>query len=509
MNSRLPTFSRQHTAARAALLCVLALVLALAPFHSGTSTADPLAEGNQPVDRRPQAGLSSSNVAAALGAAQITYRFQRGVNPEPHYSGVADSQLSLYEPSTNFGGSSTMRLHPNTDVRERPLIKFDISRIDPAANVTQATLYLYAWYRTQTYSLTTHAYRIRKHWNETETTWERATTGSFWATPGCKDPLLDYDPSSAATTTLSYTNQWYAWDLTSMAQQWVANPASNEGVLIIAEGLGNQYQFRTSEIPSEEYRPYLEVTVSTEESTPTHTATATPTETATPTATATPTKTAVPGQEPTPTATATTTPTRVLTPVAKEFQQGLRPDESYSGVDDTFLSYYRPDTPWASDDSLRISGRDDGSERGLLRFDLEGHVPTNAQIHSAKVSLYAWSRRSLYGMRVSAYDVLRAWGVDEATWRQATALQMWGEPGCSQVGSDREGDSAASRFTYFIGYTYEWDITALVQRWVADPPSNHGLLLVGHPIDQEMRFRSSDWRVLEQRPKLTLVYSTP
>ena len=199
----------------------------------------------------------------------------------------------------------------------------------------------------------------------------------------------------------------------------------------------------------------------------------------------------------------------MLTPVAKEFQQGLHPDESYAGVRDTFLSYYRPDTPWASDDSLRVSGRDDGSERGLLHFDLEGHIPTNAQVHSAKVSLFAWSRRSLYGMRVSAYDVLRAWEIDDATWRRATALQSWGEPGCSEVGADREGDPAASRFTYFIGYTYEWDITALVQRWVADPPRNQGLLLVGHPIDQEMHFRSSEWRVLEQRPKLTLIFSTP
>ena len=78
-----------------------------------------------------------------------------------------------------------------------------------------------------------------------------------------------------------------------------------------------------------------------------------------------------------------------------------------------------------------------------------------------------------------------------------------------QVGFDREGEAAASRFTYFTNYTYEWDVTALVQRWVTNPASNNGVLLVGHPIDQEMRFRSSEWHVLEQRPKLQVVFASP
>jgi hypothetical protein len=77
------------------------------------------------------------------------------------------------------------------------------------------------------------------------------------------------------------------------------------------------------------------------------------------------------------------------------------------------------------------------------------------------------------------------------------------------VGGDREGNPVASRFAYFTNYFYEWDITSLVQQWVADPSTNHGLVLIGHPVDQDLRFRSSEWRVLEQRPRLSVVYTAP
>ena len=197
----------------------------------------------------------------------------------------------------------------------------------------------------------------------------------------------------------------------------------------------------------------------------------------------------------------------MLTPLAKLFQQGLYPAETYEGVSDTFLSFYRPNTPWGSDDGIRISGRGNGSERALVHFDLDGHIPHYAHIHSAKLSLFAWSRRTYYGLRISAFDVLRPWEGSEATWNAAYALESWGIPGCDQVGGDREGDSAASRFAYFTNYFYEWDITALVQRWVADPSTNNGVAFIGHQIDQEMRFHSSEWRVPLQRPKLEVVFT--
>ncbi len=519
MNGKVRIINHRCSVSKLIVSAGFAVALLLGLFATGTSGATPeqsqmsdvmssLPQGDSP----PQAAMAASN------GIPITVIFQKRVSPDLFYTGVADTHIYLYQPDQNFGGLGTMRLHPGSGGRERLLIKFDISRITPPVTIVNATLHLYAWYRTQPYHLTASAYRLRKHWNEHDVSWNRATSESFWTAVGCQDPLYDYDPTSVATTTLSYTNNWYSWDLTEMAQGWLDDPASNEGVLIVADGISNQYQFRTSEIPATNLRPYFVVTyqlggptptqTNTPTQTPTPTQTSTPTNTPTPTVSPTATQTPTPTPSPTITLTPTNTPTPVLTPLAKMFQQGLYPAATYEGVSDTFLSFYRPNTPWGSDDGIRISGRGNSSERALVHFDLDGHIPHYAHIHSAKLSLFAWSRRTYYGLRISAFDVLRPWEGGEATWNAAYALESWGIPGCDQVGGDREGDSAASRFIYFTNYFYEWDITALVQRWVADPSTNNGVAFIGHQIDQEMRFHSSEWRVPLQRPKLEVVFTS-
>lgn len=173
------------------------------------------------------------------------------------------------------------------------------------------------------------------------------------------------------------------------------------------------------------------------------------------------------------------------------------------------MSSYRPDTIWGSEDTLRISQRSTGSERGLLRFDLHNDIPANAQVLSARLSLFVSSRRTLYGLRIDAYDVARAWDVAVATWRRANPDQTWGIAGCDEVTADRQGDPLDSKFVYFTGQNYEWDVTAAAQRWVADASTNHGVVLIGLDTDQDMRFRSSEWLVSEQRPKLTVTYKLP
>jgi len=208
-----------------------------------------------------------------------------------------------------------------------------------------------------------------------------------------------------------------------------------------------------------------------------------------------------------PSLTPTNTPTP--TPVHQVFQQGAYPDETYSGVTDTFLASYRPDTSWAHYDSLKISGRSWGTERALVHFDLHEQIPTNAQVSSAKLSLYAWSKRSVLGMRVSAYEVTRSWDVGVATWQRASSGEMWGMPGCDEVNTDRKGYPEASRFVYFVNQFYEWEITSAAQRWVADPSNNNGIMLTDSAVSQEVRFRSSEWRTAPQRPKLTIIYTMP
>ena len=519
MNEKTDTAYPRYSMTKSLALAGLAFVLLLSLFADRTSWARSSQSGTKNV------ALSTNSYS---GEPLATIVFQKWVSPDSSYTEVADTYISLYEPDTARGGENTMKLHTSYDGRERLLTKFVISAIPSTATVTEATLYLFAWYRSQAYPITAKAYRVKRHWNENEATWNQATSTNPWSQPGCNDPLYDYDPISVATSTVDATNQYYAWDLTQMVQRWVASPVSNEGVLLVGEGPSAQYQFRTSEAIAPNQRPYLMVTyylqqptatptaTSTRTSTPTHTSTqtATSTPTNTPTPTASPTATRTPVQSPTftrsPTATllptSTPTATRLPSLVHQVFQQGIYPVEAYRGVTDTFLSSYWPDTSWGSDDSFSISGRGNGTERALIRFDLQGSIPTNAQVLSAKLCLFAWSRRTSYGLTISAFDVTRTWDVNVATWCRANATETWAIPGCDKVSSDRQGDPVASRFVYSTDQFYEWDVTSVVQRWAANPQSNKGLLLIGQDVDQDLRFRSSEWRVLSQRPRLTVSY---
>ncbi|GAF90223.1 unnamed protein product, partial [marine sediment metagenome] len=92
--------------------------------------------------------------------------FQRWVSPHPYYAGVAETYMDTYYPDANYGGSGTMKLHSGAGGRQRLLVKFDISSIPSTATVEEATLTLFAWYRSPAYRVTANAYRIERHWNE-------------------------------------------------------------------------------------------------------------------------------------------------------------------------------------------------------------------------------------------------------------------------------------------------------------------------------------------------------
>ena len=106
-------------------------------------------------------GQASSQVGAA-SADVITLIFQRGAQPDIYYQGMSDTWLDKWYPDTNRGNDPTLKIHPNEEGRERALVYFDIARIPTDATVVEASLHLYAFYWSQSFPLTIHAYRVLK-----------------------------------------------------------------------------------------------------------------------------------------------------------------------------------------------------------------------------------------------------------------------------------------------------------------------------------------------------------
>ena len=167
--------------------------------------------------------------------------------------------------------------------------------------------------RDKAFPLYASAFQVLRDWDEAQVTWNEAKTGSPWAAGGCNGLGSDRSATSSDTQLIDGTNIWLNLDVTSMVQEWVANPSSNNGMIVIGQGpVTMQYNFRSTEFWGTSNRPRL--CVSYLPPPPSPTVTPTPTETGTPTQTSTPTRTLSPTASNTPTITPTGTSTSTSTP---------------------------------------------------------------------------------------------------------------------------------------------------------------------------------------------------
>ena len=216
---------------------------------------------------------------------------------------------------------------------------------------------------------------------------------------------------------------------------------------------------------------------------------------------------------PTPTLTPTITPTPP--PGGKgeaSFQQGVN---GYDGCRDTYLDPWYPGQNHGAQGSLIV--RANNSFSGLLRYELTS-LPFYAVIDRATLSLYADSWQTTAeskatvaatALTVGVYEVLREWVAGEATWTNAMNGVPWGAPGCSHTTSDRAALAADEALVNTMGKWYDFDLTVLVQKWVQNPATNHGLVLKSFSSPEGVVFRSAEHGGAAQRPKLVVHYTIP
>nr|MBC7244151.1 DNRLRE domain-containing protein [Chloroflexota bacterium] len=201
-------------------------------------------------------------------------------------------------------------------------------------------------------------------------------------------------------------------------------------------------------------------------------------------------------------------------PEAITFQQGVSPTLSYAGVTDTYIYAYRPSDNYGGYINLTLSY--DYSYRVLLRFDLSEYIPTTAVVTRARLELYVYNAINTGVTNyIDAYEILRPWEEMQATWNNATSSQAWEKPGCDGA-SDRSLDRVAqAQFRSWPGWqVWENDpLKNLVQRWVSNPSTNHGVILigVGEPLnDRQFWYLTSSQNAAPlSRPKLEVVYYVP
>ena len=208
------------------------------------------------------------------------------------------------------------------------------------------------------------------------------------------------------------------------------------------------------------------------------------------------------------TATPTATPTRTppsTQPTATPFPTAL----TITRIEDTYIHVFTEENRGAAGE-LQIKTSQE-SKRPLIRFDLSG-IPSNAMIESAMMTLwttpYPYTQPE-WPMEIRCYLMRRHWEELEATWVYAGNGQPWGIQGADDTITDREGAHVASTTVRSPSTPYTFNITGAVRQWVANPASNHGMILIGDGNISEYRFWSSDWIDGAFTPKLDITLYVP
>jgi dienelactone hydrolase len=229
--------------------------------------------------------------------------YQQGMN---EYSGCTDTFMKEWEATAIKGDESYFSVDSGD---QSALLRFDLSDLPQPILIHAAYLYLTTGWGSE--ELDINMYRVLRHWEEMEANWIHARDGVEWAGPGCTDIETDYLGVVSASKRITSPNTEYRFNVRNLVEYWVNHPGENHGLLLQGAGSGS-YQFASSENPSVNSRPKLEIIyiVATPSPTPTQTDTPTQTPTVTPTGTD-------PANPPaTPTATSTWTPTVSASPTA-------------------------------------------------------------------------------------------------------------------------------------------------------------------------------------------------
>lgn len=182
----------------------------------------------------------------------------------------------------------------------------------------------------------------------------------------------------------------------------------------------------------------------------------------------------------------------------------------YNGTvrDTYFYDNENPPTAHGGDDVLKVREATYNGGRSLLHFDLtSADIPVGATVTEAYLDLFVGYRSPSSPAPVTLHQMLVPWDEANATWDVTGMGGNWAAPGAGGEGTDYEATPFASVSVDQTSTYYRIDVRDGVSEWVAHPESNHGFVMRGSSID--LRFRSSEWWIENERPRLTVVYELP
>ena len=281
-----------------------------------------------------------------------------------------DAWLKEAAPDDNFGNESELPVKNKASNSFRALYHYDLSSVATGGTVQSATAWFYVTSNDDQGAVEIHA--VTAGWTEPAVTWNNIGTS--------------FDATVMGSIPLQVTNDvWVSVDITALAQQWVNDPAANNGIMLIATSSDVESKYTSGEYSSS-LRPYLEVTTSVGEVSPVQISA---------------TGTLASG--------VSRTLARADVPAYKAPAVAVLQPHSLDGVDSRIWDFW-PNTNYGTSDEVWVSSGSNNITLSLLKFNLE-EIPTGVRVLSAKLSLKQRST-SDPDIPITAHRIFSRWTED-------------------------------------------------------------------------------------------------
>jgi hypothetical protein len=200
----------------------------------------------------------------------------------------------------------------------------------------------------------------------------------------------------------------------------------------------------------------------------------------------------------------------VATPQSKSFQNGVSPTSTYSGTIDTMIKESAPNTASGGATTIFADGDDPGStgedDAILLRWNV-GAIPAGSTVTAASITFDVTDFTNSTGYNIN--ELKRAWTEGGATWnnyKSGTSWQIAGAEGSNDRGSTVLGTvnpTVTGSFTVNLNQAG----LAVIQNWIDDSTSNHGLIITNESTNNGLGVSSSEASTKASRPELTITYT--
>ena len=165
---------------------------------------------------------------------------------------------------------------------------------------------------------------------------------------------------------------------------------------------------------------------------------------------------------------------------------------------DAYVYNLNPDKNYATNSYLYASTTSDEILRSYLQFDLSS-LPEEAVATSVHLELYYTWHSGATTAPIGAYEVESPWSETAIAWN-------------NQPSSATAPEYIRNVYSGTMGNYIYWSIPNMVNGWLEDRSSNHGVLLKDtdeSTAEDWKAFYSSDWSDPNKRPKLVIQYYDP